>query len=652
MKKQLFTMIMGILYLFIGCYSFAQIELTDEELKWVEENPVIRVHNEADWAPFNFNEDGIPKGFSIDFMNKVAENVGLRVEYISGPTWNEFLEMIKNGEIDVMLNIVKTPERETYLGYTQAYVKNPNVILSMEDKEYRSLEELEGKTVAVIEGFYHEEILKAEYPDIKMHLTDNVMDSIKAVIYGDADAALGELSPINYLLKTNFITGVSISGELKLKEHIIEDLRIATQKDEKILLSILDKGISLVTDEEKAKLMDEWTTLGTEKKLVLTKEEIEWIKKNPIIRIANETNWAPFNFNEDGIPKGFAVDMMGVISAKSGLEVEYITGPTWKEFLEMFKAGEIDVALGAVKTPEREKYMAFSQSFATNPSAILSRLDSQYKNLGELNGKIVSVPKGFAHEEILRARYPNIQLHLTNDPLESIKAVLYGDADATLGQLAVLNYLIRSNFISGVTISGEVTFEGESDFEYLYITTQLEKKELLSILNKGIASMTLEEKNTLINKWLAPTKKDILELTDKEKDWLKEHSEFNLGISRGWPPFSFLNSERSFSGAISEYIKIINEKLEINMTPEKDLNWSEILEEVKKGRIGVVAGIAETEETKKYLIFTNPYLELPMVIAARDDSPVIAGMGSLEGKKIAVVEGSTLQYYMMQLQRR
>ena len=160
--------------------------------------------------------------------------------------------------------------------------------------------------------------------------------------------------------------------------------------------------------------------------------------------------------------------------------------------------------------------MAFSQSFATNPSAILSRLDAKYKNLEELEGKIVSVPKEFYHEEILRTKYPNIQLHLTNDPLESIKAVIYGDADATLGQLAVLNYLIRSNFISGVTISGEVTFE-DGNFEDIYMTTQFEDKELLSILNKGIASLTLEEENLLINKWLAPTREDILELTDRIK---------------------------------------------------------------------------------------------------------------------------------------
>ena len=71
------------------------LELTDAEREWIAENPVIRVHNEMDWPPFNFNEDGQPRGYSVDYMNLVAERLGLTVEYVSGPTWIRFLEMMK-----------------------------------------------------------------------------------------------------------------------------------------------------------------------------------------------------------------------------------------------------------------------------------------------------------------------------------------------------------------------------------------------------------------------------------------------------------------------------------------------------------------------------------------------------------------------------
>ena len=95
--------------------SRPDIDLTDAEQSWLKQNPVIRVHNEKDWPPFNYFEYGRPRGLSIDYMDLVAKNLGLDVKYITGPSWNEFLEMVKRKELDVMLNIVKTEDRQKYL---------------------------------------------------------------------------------------------------------------------------------------------------------------------------------------------------------------------------------------------------------------------------------------------------------------------------------------------------------------------------------------------------------------------------------------------------------------------------------------------------------------------------------------------------------
>ena len=45
----------------------SNIKLTDEEKNWIQNNPTIRVANELDWPPFDFNETGTPKGLGIDY---------------------------------------------------------------------------------------------------------------------------------------------------------------------------------------------------------------------------------------------------------------------------------------------------------------------------------------------------------------------------------------------------------------------------------------------------------------------------------------------------------------------------------------------------------------------------------------------------------
>jgi hypothetical protein len=65
-------------------YVLPSIKLSVAEKAWLEVHPVIRVHNEMSWPPFNFNIKTKPMGYSIDYMNLLAENLGIKIEYISG----------------------------------------------------------------------------------------------------------------------------------------------------------------------------------------------------------------------------------------------------------------------------------------------------------------------------------------------------------------------------------------------------------------------------------------------------------------------------------------------------------------------------------------------------------------------------------------
>ena len=189
-----------------------QLQLSDQERAWIKANPKIRVHNETDWPPFNFAKEDRPLGYSIEYMNLLGEMTGLQIEYVTGPTWGEFIEMMKRGELDVMLNIVKTPEREKYLLYTPPYADNPNTILSKRSEPYDNLEQLFGKTISVPKGFFYEEVLRNNYPKIKLHLVDGTLESMKVVTFGKADAALGELAVFNYLMANHMLPDLAVSG--------------------------------------------------------------------------------------------------------------------------------------------------------------------------------------------------------------------------------------------------------------------------------------------------------------------------------------------------------------------------------------------------------------------------------------------------------
>ena len=79
-----------------------KLNLTKEEKEYLKNKKVLTVANLEELPPFNFNENGIPKGYSVDYMNLVGEYLDIEIDFISNRSWNEYLLMLKNKEIDIV----------------------------------------------------------------------------------------------------------------------------------------------------------------------------------------------------------------------------------------------------------------------------------------------------------------------------------------------------------------------------------------------------------------------------------------------------------------------------------------------------------------------------------------------------------------------
>ncbi|MCG8074491.1 MAG: transporter substrate-binding domain-containing protein [Candidatus Thiodiazotropha endolucinida] len=620
------------------------LELTQDEQAFIESHPVIRVHNETNWPPFNYVQNGKPLGFSIDFMNLVAERVDLEIEYVTGPSWSEFLGMMKAGTLDVMLNIVKTPEREKYLLFTQPYADNPNAILSKKETPFKEIESLTGKTVAVPKGFFTEEILIRDYPGIRLLPVKNMLETMKAVSFGKADAALGELAVFNHLMNEHMMSGLAISGEALMGDPEYSLLNIATRQDLPLLASILRKSIASISLEDKKRLQQKWLSNVVKKRLVspLTQEELEFIEAHPVIRVHNELNWPPFNYTQDGEPQGFSIDFMNLVAERTGFEVEYISGPSWNEFLQMMKKGTLDVMLNIVKTPERQKYLLFTQPYADNPNAILSKKDKPYDSIESLIGKTVAVPKGFFTEEILSKNYPEIRLLPLNNMLETMKAVTFGKADAALGELAVFSHLLNEHMMSDLAISGEALM-GDPEYSLLNIATRKDLPLLAAILRKGMKSISPGEKKELQLKWLgvSEAEKDPNALTEDERVFLAQNPTIRFHVNRDRAPYEF-SLDGAAAGIAVDYIKAVANRTGFDAEfVIDDRPLAEALKSVNSERrdYDTLLYAVETAERRDEFSFGDPYLANPIMIVTHKSSGYVGQMSDLSGKILAIEKG-------------
>ena len=633
-----------------------KVELTVKEREWLNAHPRIRVHNELNWPPFNFNEDGKPKGFSIAYIDLLARKLGLEVEYVSGPSWGEFLDMIKGKDLDVMLNIIKTDNRSKYINFTRPYVENPPGIVAREDNaEIKDFESLFGKTISIPSGFFYQELIERNYPDIKLLLLKNQTECLKAVAFGKADATIGGITIQNYLIRQNMLNNLKVIGGLP-EEIFANRLRLGVRDDWPELAIILGKAIASVSEQEYAGLSDQWIPTGKADKEddwlkthPLTDDEVAFLKQHPVIRVHNEMKWPPFNFNDNGLPAGYSIDYMNLLADKLGIKVEYVSGPTWNDFLGMIKSKDLDVMLNIVNTEDRRKYIIFTDKYLRTLTGIYVKAAGQrFSSLAELDGRRLALPIGFFEQELLEKHYPNINLHLVKNNLEALEAVATGKADAAIGEMGVMSYIMAEHSIMDIVLTG--TIKDQRFDNVLNLGVRKDWPILRDILQKAMNAVSFEQKRALQNKWVVSDKtdpeQDQMAFTAAEKVWLKEHPLLRLGVDPSWAPFEYFDFEGKLAGITSDNIRILTEKLGTVIEPVKGLTWGEVLEQAKKGEIDIISSVAKIEERTEYLLFTKPYIHLPMVVVMRDDAPLIEDIQNLKDKTIAVVKGYAIHSYL------
>ena len=500
------------------------VELTSEEQAWLASHQKIVVGGEMDWAPFDFvDEYGKYTGIASDYLEIIKEKIGIDIEIVYGYTWDELLAKLKDKKIDVLPAIYHSEEREEFANFTTSYIEVSDFVFIREhDDSITIFDDLKDKTIVVVKGYTVEGFLAADYPELNVITAPDIREALNKLITGKADAFIGDIISTSYNISEYSLFNVKPIIPVPFLES---DVYMAVRKDWPLLKNMLDKVIATISEDEHKKIRNKWVSF-TEKKVQneslevsLTPKELDWLRKNPEIRVSNEEAWPPFNFFKDGKPQGLSVEYMNLLAEKLSLKVTFISGLTWSELMDMMRSRKLDVMLNIVKTADRDKYILFTDPYITNPNVIVSKFENPYETLPELSGKVVALPKGFFYEEILKNEYPTIELHLVDDVLACLKAVITGEADATFGEEAVVNYLKLQNMLTGIHISGEVSL-GDGDYQNLRLGVRDDWPLLHSALRKAEASVSSAEKNELFSKWI--------EVADAKHEYGLDRSEIPL----------------------------------------------------------------------------------------------------------------------------
>jgi PAS domain S-box-containing protein len=612
-------------------------------------NEVLIVACDRNYPPFTqLGTDGKAYGMFIDLWRLWSEKTGHRIKFLM-TDWPNTLTAIEDGKADFHSGLFHTAERSLWMHFSkQIYEVESSLFYLPEHNEINSSEALSGQKVGAIRTSYQADYLGKHYPEIKVIEFDSYAGLIEAAERGLVRSFMDEVQRVKYRMLHRHRRGQFAALSAPRIRNQIHAGALLKNAD---LIATINAGLSMITNGEWQELEARWIIdpadriyLSGSKKIELDPKEIAWLAAHSNIRIGSDPAYAPYSFvNDNGQFSGVSADFVQIINERLGINMRMVPGLTWEEVLDGARQGTIDVITTARKTPGGEEYLNFTQTYIPTPQVIITRNDNPgIKSRYDIEGEKIALVRGYASHEQVANEFPSIETFWYAKPLYALRAVSTGRADAYIGPQGTSSYLINKHAMTNLKVAA--IYDDSPDGQRFAV--RRDWPEFTAILDKALDTISAGDRFKIMSKWITlgldmAQKKSLL--TENEKEWLTEKRDIRLGVNPTWPPFEFFDATKAYAGIASDYVKILNNRLNIDMAPVPELSWPQVLKMAQAGKIDVLPCAVKTLERSKYLLFTRPYLNFPMVILTRDDAPYIRGVMDFKNGEIAIVKGYVTQ---------
>lgn len=560
------------------------------------------------------NNRGIITKIFIDILEYIADEESWNLEFVYGNKI-QCIQRLENNEIDIMVNVAFSEDKGKKYNFTnESVLLDWNEVFSKKNNPIETLFDIQKKKVAVLE----ESLYRDGENSIK-NLTDRLgieCDFIETKNYqkifeliNSAKVDIGIVGKLfvdinenyNNVVKTKLVLNQrklkyafpkSTSTDHQLKNRIDYHLTNLKENNDSVYYTIINsaKNIVELKPEPGQKL----------KTTALTNEEKEWLKSHKTIRIGVDPAYAPYSFvDEKGNYCGVAIDFVDIINKKLNINMEVIPKESWSHIIESVHDNSLDVIVTAVKTTERAYFLGFTKIYIPTPLVIMSQEgDDRIYGPEDLSDKKIALVKGYSSTERIIREHPTIKRFYIDTPLDGLNAVSVNEADVYVGVLGINNFLAKHHGISNLKIASR--FDMLSNGQRFAV--RKDWPEFVSILNKTLDSIHEREKLAIFNNWIpiskaeqgALTFRKELTLTEEEVAWIRNHPDISLGVDPEFAPFEYFSKEGVYSGIASEYIKILNVRLGLNMRVIPGIRWNEAVEKAKIGEIDILPCVGIT----------------------------------------------------------
>ncbi|MGX9419222.1 HD domain-containing phosphohydrolase [Vibrio sp. WJH972] len=327
--------------------------------------------------------------------------------------------------------------------------------------------------------------------------------------YQEALASKESIRTDPYLFAHLQIPGVTYAKTIKTSKSVIAvDITYQTLSSFLSDHRVFNSGSAMVFNENGQISAHSFanthhSVLNNVQSISLPNEDKSYLKALGPLTASNQLNWPPFDFSYSGHPQGYSVDLLNLVAAKLGMKVRYTNGYNWSGIIDLYQNNKVDIIHSIFPTEGRKNWGHFTQPYLSLSTSLVTNNElPRVRNLSQLSGKTVAIPKEWSLIELLNQEHPDIKLLEVEDSLEALKAVQHHQVDAALETTQVAQYLIETYWLNELTVSPAIEELNAFAHQDLTMLVHSENSRLQALLNLAIESMTEEESLALKTKWM------------------------------------------------------------------------------------------------------------------------------------------------------
>ena len=447
------------------------------------ESKIVRV---GYFSSPNFQEGGADehkRGAGYEYLQKIASLTGWSYEYVYA-SFGECLEMLENGEIDLMGDVSYTLDRSRRMRFS-AYPQGSEEFCLFTNRKHEALAQggysaLEGCRIGVNSGTYSEMLLGQWLETKRIHATIVPYADDQKLTQALSDGTVDAIVAPGLVMDSDAISITSIGGG---------DYYFAVTPKRIDLLSELNAALAEINTSDSnysRNLVVQYENKSI-RNFVLNRQEKKWLEAHQnTIRVGYFEDKFPFSGTRDGELSGILKTVLDTIKQQYGITITTQPYRSTDEMRAALEKDEIDLAGPVIRdldVLERLGAVSTDAIYELTPVVI-------YKDRGfdEPSPVVATTNSSLYSDYIVRISSPDLTTRKYDSIEDCLQAILDGEADVTLIASA------RINGLKDNPLMKKLSYAEIADRQKLVMITMKDDRRVATIVNKAI-----EQSASLLN---------------------------------------------------------------------------------------------------------------------------------------------------------